>query len=58
MDVEEIIKRCNANEIALIQELEEWVTADMLRNAIHLNEKGHRFQAQLMKKYIEESPIM
>ena len=49
---EEIIAWCLQNDVLLIKELEEGISMDMLRDGIHLNEKGQRFEADLMKKYI------
>jgi hypothetical protein len=49
---EEIIAWCQQNDVVLIKELEEGINMNMLRDAIHLNEKGQRFEAELMKKYI------
>lgn len=49
---DEIIKWCHDNHIKLIQELNEGITIDMYRDGIHTNEKGQKFEAMLMKKYI------
>lgn len=49
---EEIIKWCKNNDITPILELEEGLTVDMFRDGIHTNEKGQRFEAGIMKKYI------
>ncbi len=50
---QEIISWCKANGIQLIKELDEGISADMYRDGIHTNEKGQRFEADLMKKYIK-----
>lgn len=50
---EEIIHWCKSNGITLILELEEGIKLDMFRDGIHTNEKGQRFEAELMKKYIK-----
>ena len=50
---QEIIAWCQDNDVILIQELNEGITKDMFRDNIHLNEKGQRFEANLMKKYIK-----
>lgn len=50
---QEIINWCKTNGIQLILELDEGITADMYRDGIHTNEKGQRFEANLMKKYIK-----
>ena len=50
---QEIISWCNANSIHLIEELDEGISSDMYRDGIHTNEKGQRFEADLMKKYIK-----
>ena len=49
---EEIIKWCQENGIPPILELNEGIKLDMFRDGIHTNEKGQRFEAELMKKYI------
>ena len=49
---EEIIKWCQENGISPILELNEGIKLDMFRDGIHTNEKGQRFEAELMKKYI------
>ena len=49
---EEIIKWCQENGITPILELKEGIKLDMFRDGIHTNEKGQRFEAELMKKYI------
>ena len=48
----EIIRWCKQNGITPILELNEGIGADMYRDGIHTNEKGQRFEANLMKKYI------
>ena len=48
----EIIKWCQENGISPILELNEGIKLDMFRDDIHTNEKGQRFEAELMKKYI------
>lgn len=50
---QEIIKWCKANGIMPILELKEGLTLDMFRDGIHTNEKGQRFEAEVMKKYIK-----
>lgn len=54
---EEIIRWCERNGITPILELEEGVKPDMFRDGIHTNEKGQRFEADLMKKYINRQDI-
>ena len=49
---QEIITWCNKNDIEPILELREGITAGMYRDGIHTNEKGQRFVADIMKKYI------
>lgn len=49
---EEIIKWCQENGISPILELNEGIKLEMFRDGIHPNEKGQRFEAGLMKKYI------
>ena len=48
----EIINWCAQNNIKIIKELDEGVSSDMYRDIIHINEKGQRFECDLMKKYI------
>lgn len=48
----DIIGWCNDNGVFLIKLLDEGLLADMYRDNIHLNEKGLRFLADIMKKYI------
>ena len=48
----EIINWCESNGIIPILELSEGLTEDMFRDGIHTNEKGQRFEAELMRKYI------
>ena len=48
----EIIKWCQGNSISPILELNEGIKLDMFRDGIHTNEKGQRFDSELMKKYI------
>lgn len=50
----EIIKWAKQNNVILIKELDEGITEDMFRDKIHLNEKGQRFEAQLMVKYLNK----
>ena len=50
---EEIIAWCQQNGVVLIKELDEGISMNMLRDPIHPNEKGQRFEADLMKKYIK-----
>ena len=52
---EEIIKWCQENGITPILELKEGIKLDMFRDGIHTNEKGQRFEAELMKRYITEN---
>ena len=52
---EEIIKWCQENDISPILELNEGIKLDMFRDGIHTNEKGQRFEAELMKRYITEN---
>lgn len=47
-----IIAWCQANNITPILEIDEGITKDMYRDGIHTNEKGQRFEAELMKKYL------
>jgi len=49
----EIIKWCDNHHIRLIQELHEGIKAEMYRDNIHLNEKGHRHQYMLMAKHLK-----
>ena len=49
---EEIIKWCQENGISPILELNEGIKLEMFRDGIHTNEKGQRFEAKIMKKYI------
>lgn len=49
---QEIIDWCGRNGIELILELDEGITVEMYRDGIHTNEKGQRFEADIMKKYI------
>lgn len=46
---EEIIQWCQQNNVALIKELDEGITQEMLRDNIHLNNRGQRFEADIMK---------
>lgn len=48
----EIINWCRKNGITPILELNEGISTEMYRDGIHTNEKGQRFEADLMKKYI------
>ena len=48
----EIMKWCEDHQVLLINELDEGIRPDMFRDAIHTNEKGHRFEADLMYKYL------
>ena len=48
----EIISWCRKNGITPIVELNEGISTEMYRDGIHTNEKGQRFEADLMKKYI------
>lgn len=48
-----IINWCIENDISIIKELDEGISADMYRDGIHTNEKGQRFQGELMAKYIK-----
>lgn len=48
----EIIAWCKNNNITPILELNEGIKLDMFRDGIHTNEKGQRFEADLMEKYI------
>lgn len=50
---QEIINWCANHNIQPILELDEGYDATMFRDGIHTNEKGQRFQAELMKKYIQ-----
>ena len=49
---EEIIQWCESNSVKLIKEIDEGITQAEMRDDVHLNEKGQRFEANLMKKYI------
>lgn len=49
----EIINWCMAHGISPILELKEGIKSDMYRDGIHTNEKGQRFEADLMEKYIK-----
>lgn len=50
---EKIIDWCKSHGITPILELQEGIKSDMYRDGIHTNEKGQRFEANLMKKYIK-----
>ena len=50
---QEIIQWCSKNGVLLIKELDEGITKEMYRDGIHTNEKGQRFEADLMKKFIK-----
>lgn len=52
MQGKEIIEWCEKKGVLLIKELNEGINKDMYRDIIHTNEKGQRFEAQLMIKYI------
>lgn len=54
---QEIIDWCLKNNVTLIKELDEGIKQEMYRDNIHLNEKGQRFEASLMKKYIKIETI-
>lgn len=47
-----IIDWCKKNDVPCILEIKEGLEKDMFRDGIHTNEKGQRFEAGLMKKYI------
>jgi hypothetical protein len=49
---QEIIKWCRENSVILICELDEGINMEMFRDGIHTNEKGQRFEAGLMYKYL------
>ncbi len=49
---QEIINWCKNQHIKLIWELDEGITEDMYLDGIHINARGQRFEADLMKKYI------
>ena len=49
---QEIIEWCTINNVSLIRELDEGIGIDMYRDAIHTNEKGQQFEAQLMYNYL------
>lgn len=49
----EIIEWCHLNGISPILELQEGLTKDMFRDGIHPNDKGQRFEAEIMNKYIK-----
>lgn len=49
---QEIIKWCKDNGVNPILELKEGLTLDMFRDGIHTNEKGQRFEAEVMRRYI------
>lgn len=50
---QEIINWCKVHDITPILELKEGIKNDMYRDGIHTNEKGQRFEADLMEKYIK-----
>lgn len=52
---EKIVEWCKKNEVLLIKELNEGITTDMYRDIIHTNDKGQRFQAELMNKYLSST---
>ena len=49
---QEIMRWCEKNSVMLVKDIEEGICEDMYRDDIHLNEKGQRFVADLMKKYL------
>ena len=49
---QEIIDWCRDNKISLVCELDEGIKLDMYRDGIHTNEKGHQFEACIMRKYL------
>ncbi len=49
---DDIIKWCSDNDVPLIRLMDEGLKMDMYRDNIHLNEKGQRFLADVIKKYI------
>ena len=51
---QEIIQWCKDNGITIILELDEGITSEMFRDGIHINEKGMRFEANIMKKYLKD----
>jgi hypothetical protein len=50
---QEIIQWCASHSVKLIKEIDEGITPAEFRDNIHLNERGQRFEANLMKKYIK-----
>lgn len=48
-----IINWCKNNDVPCILEIKEGLEKDMFRDGIHTNEKGQRFEAELMKRYIK-----
>ena len=50
---QKIITWCKNNGIKPILELKEGIKPNMFRDGIHTNEKGQRFEADLMVKYIK-----
>lgn len=50
---QEIIEWCERNGVMIVKELDEGITKEMFRDGIHTNERGQRFEANLMKKYIK-----
>lgn len=50
---QEIIKWCKDNGVNPILELKEGLTLDMFRDGIHTNEKGQRFEAEVMKRHVK-----
>ena len=49
---QEIIQWCHQNDVSLIQDLREGIQPDMYRDILHLNEKGQRHLANVMKTKI------
>lgn len=50
---QEIIRWCKDNGITPILELNEGLTLDMFRDGIHTNERGQRFEAEVMRRYVK-----
>ena len=50
---QEIIEWCENNGVMIVKELDEGIKEEMFRDGIHTNERGQRFEANLMKKYIK-----
>lgn len=55
---QEIIIWAEKNNVKLIKEIEEGITKEMFRDGIHTNEKGQRFEAEIMVKYLYKANMI